>query len=138
LARVNPCGATLVDRPSRSNKLAVGDLDDVAIPDALASHALAMAAKAELREFPKSRRDRLQPVDVGLASSGRRRVPGLRREELATLARVSVDYYIRPEQGRDLTPPESVLDAPARALRLDDTQRAHLFALAMRNRGGRI
>jgi transcriptional regulator with XRE-family HTH domain len=89
-----------------------------------------MAPKAELREFLKSRRDRLRPADVGLSSGGQRRVPGLRREELAMLAGVSVDYYVRLEQGRDLTPSESVLDALARALRLDDTERAHLFALA--------
>jgi transcriptional regulator with XRE-family HTH domain len=89
-----------------------------------------MAPRAELREFLKSRRDRLRPEEVGLSSSGQRRVPGLRREELAMLAGVSVDYYVRLEQGRDLTPSESVLDALARALRLDDTERAHLFALA--------
>src|SRR6478752_4874346 len=89
-----------------------------------------MARKAELREFLKSRRDRLRPEDVGLASSGQHQVPSLRREELAMLAGVSVDYYVRLEQGRDLTPSESVLDALARALRLDDTERAHLFALA--------
>jgi transcriptional regulator with XRE-family HTH domain len=89
-----------------------------------------MAAKAELGEFLKSRRDRLRPEEVGLPSGGQRRVPGLRREELAMLAGVSVDYYVRLEQGRDLTPSESVLDALARALRLDDTERAHLIALA--------
>jgi transcriptional regulator with XRE-family HTH domain len=89
-----------------------------------------MAPKAELRDFLKSRRDRLRPEDVGLPSGGQRRVPGLRREELAMLAGVSVDYYVRLEQGRDLTPSESVLDALARALRLDDTERAHLVALA--------
>src|SRR5689334_15808909 len=89
-----------------------------------------MAPKAELGEFLKSRRDRLRPEDVGLPSGGQRRVPGLRREELAMLAGVSVDYYVRLEQGRDLTPSEPVLDALARALRLDDTERAHLIALA--------
>ena len=89
-----------------------------------------MAPKAELREFLKSRRDRLRPEDVGLPSGGQRRVPGLRREELAMLGGVSVDYYVRLEQGRDLTPSESVLDALARALRLDETERAHLIALA--------
>jgi transcriptional regulator with XRE-family HTH domain len=89
-----------------------------------------MAPKAELGDFLKSRRDRLRPEDVGLPSGGQRRVPGLRREELAMLAGVSVDYYVRLEQGRDLTPSEAVLDALARALRLDDTERAHLIALA--------
>ena len=83
----------------------------------------------ELREFLRSRRGRLSPAEVGLpVAGGRRRVPGLRREEVAQLAGVSVDYYVRLEQGRDLTPSESVLDALARALRLDDTERAHLIA----------
>ena len=94
------------------------------------SDTFAMAPKSDLGEFLKSRRDRLRPEDVGLPSRGHRRVPGLGREELAMLAGVSVDYYVRLEQGRDLTPSESVLDALARALRLDDTERAHLIALA--------
>lgn len=89
-----------------------------------------MAPKVELREFLKSRRDRLRPEDVGLPTGGARRVPGLRREELAMLAGVSVDYYVRLEQGRDLTPSDSVLDALARALRLDEVEHAHLRALA--------
>src|SRR6476619_1859930 len=94
------------------------------------SDTCSMARKSELSEFLKSRRDRLRPEDAGLPSDGQRRVPGLRREELAMLAGVSVDYYVRLEQVRDLTPSESVLDALARALRLDDTERAHLIALA--------
>jgi transcriptional regulator with XRE-family HTH domain len=88
-----------------------------------------MRRKGELREFLRSRRARLQPETVGLPASGYRRVPGLRREELATLAGVSVDYYVRLEQGRDLSPSDSVLDAIARALRLDGVERAHLYAL---------
>jgi transcriptional regulator with XRE-family HTH domain len=84
---------------------------------------------AELGDFLRSRRARLQPQDVGLPDYGRRRVPGLRREELAQLAGVSVDYYVRLEQGRDIQPSDSVLDAIAGALRLDDAERAHLFAL---------
>jgi len=88
-----------------------------------------MARKAELREFLRSRRARLQPETVGLPASGYRRVPGLRREELAVLAGVSVDYYTRLEQGRDLSPSDSVLDALARALRLEAVERAHLYAL---------
>jgi transcriptional regulator with XRE-family HTH domain len=84
---------------------------------------------AELGEFLRSRRARLQPQDVGLPDHGRRRVPGLRREELAQLAGVSVDYYVRLEQGRDIQPSDSVLDAIATALRLDDAERAHLFTL---------
>ena len=88
-----------------------------------------MTRKAELREFLRVRRARLRPEDVGIQSVGQRRVPGLRREEIASLAGMSVDYYIRLEQGRDLTPSPSVLDALARALRLDDTEREHLYSL---------
>src|SRR4029077_884100 len=89
-----------------------------------------MAAKPELAEFLRSRRARVQPESVGLDGSGYRRVSGLRREELAMLAGVSVDYYTRLEQGRDLTPSNSVLDSLARALRLEEVERAHLYALA--------
>ena len=88
-----------------------------------------MSGMAELGDFLRSRRARLLPSDVGLPDYGRRRVPGLRREELAQLAGVSVDYYVRLEQGRDIQPSDSVLDAIAAALRLDDAERAHLFAL---------
>ena len=84
---------------------------------------------ADLGDFLRTRRARLQPQDVGLPDYGRRRVPGLRREELAQLAGVSVDYYVRLEQGRDIQPSDSVLDAIATALRLDDAERAHLFTL---------
>ncbi|HEV3356229.1 MAG TPA: helix-turn-helix transcriptional regulator [Pseudonocardiaceae bacterium] len=77
-------------------------------------------------EFLRTRRARIQPEDVGLTGYGRRRVPGLRREELALLAGVSVDYYVRLEQGRSPSVSEAVLDAVSRALRLDETERAHL------------
>jgi transcriptional regulator with XRE-family HTH domain len=86
--------------------------------------------RRELGEFLKSRRARLRPDDVELSSFGRRRVPGLRREELAQLAGVSVDYYVRLEQGRAGQPSEGVLDALGRALRLDDTEWAHLHDLS--------
>jgi transcriptional regulator with XRE-family HTH domain len=92
---------------------------------------------AELGDFLRTRRARLQPADVGLPDYGRRRVPGLRREELAQLAGVSVDYYVRLEQGRDIQPSDSVLDAIATALRLDDTERAHLFTLVRPRRRAR-
>jgi transcriptional regulator with XRE-family HTH domain len=88
-----------------------------------------MASKAELREFLRTRRARLRPEDVGIQTTGQRRVPGLRREEIASLAGMSVDYYVRLEQGRDLTPSPSVLDALARALRLTDVEREHLYSL---------
>ncbi|MCX4703237.1 helix-turn-helix domain-containing protein [Streptomyces sp. NBC_01373] len=86
--------------------------------------------RAELREFLRSRRARLRPEDVGLPSSGRRRVPGLRREELAQLAGVSFAYYTRLEQGHGATMSAEVLDAVARALRLSGDEHAHLFRLA--------
>src|ERR1700754_1130933 len=76
-----------------------------------------MTRKAELREFLRVRRARLRPEDVGIQATGQRRVPGLRREEGASLAGMSVDYYVRLEQGRDLTPSPSVLDALAPARR---------------------
>jgi transcriptional regulator with XRE-family HTH domain len=83
-----------------------------------------------LGEFLRNRRGRIGPAEVGLPpGTGRRQTPGLRREELAALAGVSVDYYIRLEQGRDTNPGTGVLDALATALRLDDDERAHLYAL---------
>lgn len=84
----------------------------------------------ELGDFLRTRRARIQPVEAGLPEYGRRRVPGLRREEVAQLAGVSVDYYIRLEQGRGKHASDAVLDAVARALRLNDSERAHLYALA--------
>jgi transcriptional regulator with XRE-family HTH domain len=89
----------------------------------------------ELREFLRARRARVTPEDVGLpAEPGTRRVTGLRREEVARLAGVSVDYYVRLERGRSTGVSESVLDAVARALQLDDTARSHLVALAKPSR----
>jgi transcriptional regulator with XRE-family HTH domain len=82
-------------------------------------------------EFLRSRREQLQPGDVGLPDNGRRRTPGLRREEVATLAGVSIDYLVRLEQGRDTRPSPSVIAALADALRLDDEQRRHFSTLAM-------
>jgi transcriptional regulator with XRE-family HTH domain len=80
----------------------------------------------DLGEFLRTRRARVRPDDVGLPAGGRRRVPGLRREELAMLAGVSVDYYMRLEQGRTPAVSDAVLDAVSRVLRLDETERAHL------------
>ncbi|WP_063760786.1 helix-turn-helix transcriptional regulator [Streptomyces aureocirculatus] len=86
-----------------------------------------MDFRTELAAFLRSRRARLGPEEAGVRPfGGRRRVPGLRREELAQLAGVSVDYYVRLEQGRTQNVSDSVLDAVARALRLDDAERAHL------------
>ena len=90
-----------------------------------------MSDRGVLGEFLRNRRGRIGPAEVGLpAGIGRRQTPGLRREELAALAGVSVDYYIRLEQGRDTNPGTAVLDALAAALRLDDDERAHLHSLA--------
>ena len=90
-----------------------------------------LRGRIELRDFLRSRRARLTPEAAGLAPHpGGRRVPGLRREEVAQLAGVSVDYYVRLERGRNPHVSDAVLDAVARALRLDDVERGHLFALA--------
>src|SRR3954453_10311190 len=94
----------------------------------LLRHAVRMTTVAE---FLRARRDQLKPSDVGLPDSGRRRAPGLRREEVATLAGVSIDYLVRLEQGRDTKPSPSVIAALANALRLDDDQRRQLYTLAM-------
>lgn len=84
-----------------------------------------------MAQFLRVRRGRIGPDQVGLPIGPRpRRTPGLRREELAALAGVSVDYYTRLEQGRETAPSDSVLQALARALRLSDDEHAHLLALA--------
>jgi transcriptional regulator with XRE-family HTH domain len=86
---------------------------------------------AELGAFLRSRRDRIRPTDVGLPDGPRRRVPGLRREEVAQLAEASVDYYIELERG-GAQPSEQMAAALARALRLDADERDHLYHLAGR------
>jgi transcriptional regulator with XRE-family HTH domain len=90
-----------------------------------------MDAKRQLGEFLQTRRSQVRPQDVGLTEYGDlRRVPGLRREELAMLAGVSASYYSRLEQGLSLNASPEVLDAIARALRLNETERRHLHDLA--------
>ncbi|WP_031068581.1 helix-turn-helix transcriptional regulator [Streptomyces sp. NRRL WC-3742] len=84
----------------------------------------------DLGEFLQARRALITPQSAGLRGGGRRRVPGLRREELAQLAGISVEYYQRLEQGRARHPSEEVLDALAEVLRLDGVERAHLHVLA--------
>ncbi|GAA2458362.1 helix-turn-helix transcriptional regulator [Streptomyces glaucus] len=92
----------------------------------------------ELRQFLRARRARLTPQEAGLSPGPRiRRVQGLRREEVARLAGVSVDYYVRLERGRPLNVSDSVLDAVARALRLDPAEHAHLHALTRRQHSRR-
>ncbi|MEV0389818.1 helix-turn-helix transcriptional regulator [Nonomuraea sp. NPDC050643] len=84
----------------------------------------------ELAEFLRVRRARVTPVEVGLPGGGPRRTPGLRRQEVAQLAGMSIDYYIRLEQGRGPHPSKQVLNALARALMLTQDERAHLHHLA--------
>ncbi len=96
-----------------------------------------MDNQAEVREFLATRRAKISPQQAGVPQYGqRRRVPGLRREEVASLAGLSVDYYTRLEKGNLRSASESVLEAIARALQLDDAERAHLFDLAQAARDG--
>jgi transcriptional regulator with XRE-family HTH domain len=86
---------------------------------------------SELGKFLRARRERVRPAEVGLAPGvGTRRTPGLRREELATLAGVSIDYYTRLERGRETRPSPAVVDALAAALRLDEEETQYLHALS--------
>ena len=90
-----------------------------------------VAVKANaLGDYLRARREQVRPTDVGLVAGARRRVTGLRREELALLAGISSDYYLRLEQGRDKNPSAQVLDALARALRLDVKATEYLHQLA--------
>src|SRR5437764_10179694 len=86
----------------------------------------------ELAEFLRSRRARLSPEQVGFPRGLRRRTPGLRRTEVALLAGVSLEWYTRLEQGRDIHVSVQVLESLANVLQLDDNERAHLFLLALR------
>jgi transcriptional regulator with XRE-family HTH domain len=95
------------------------------------SYPRSVDARSEIREFLTSRRAKITPEQASLRTyGGQRRVPGLRREEVALLAGVSVDYYTRLERGNASGVSESVLEALARALQLDEAERAHLFDLA--------
>src|ERR1700734_4475250 len=94
------------------------------------STLVVVETKREIREFLTPRRAAITPEQAGLPSYGSRRVPGLRREEVAVLAGVSVPYYTRLERGDMNGVSQSVLQALARALELDDAERAHLFDLA--------
>lgn len=93
-----------------------------------------MDPRAEIREFLRSRRARITPEQAGLpVYGGNRRVSGLRREEVALLAGVSVDYYVRMERGNLAGASDSVLEALARALQLDEAEQEHLFDLARKS-----
>jgi transcriptional regulator with XRE-family HTH domain len=89
---------------------------------------------SKLGEYLRVRRERLRPDEVGLPAGARRRVPGLRREEVALLAGISAEYYLRLEQGRDRHPSEQVLDGLARALQLDADAETYLHELASSGR----
>jgi transcriptional regulator with XRE-family HTH domain len=89
-----------------------------------------MDDRRELGRFLKSRREAATPAECGVLTGPRRRVRGLRREEVSQLAGISVEYYVRLEQGRARGPSPEVLDALARTLRLDDVERGHLHDLA--------
>src|SRR5712691_4796520 len=84
-----------------------------------------------LAAFLRTRRARLQPVDVGLPTHNRRRTPGLRREEVAELANIGVSWYTLLEQGHDVHPSRQVLESLAQALRLTPAEEQHLFLLAL-------
>ncbi|MEI5131326.1 helix-turn-helix transcriptional regulator [Streptomyces libani] len=86
--------------------------------------------RQDLRDFLRSRRARVTPAEAGLPDGGRRRTPGLRREEVAVLAGVGASWYQWLEQGRDITVSPQVLDAVARVLRLSGAERRHLYVLA--------
>src|ERR1700681_4179002 len=91
---------------------------------------MADLSRSEFGDFLRSRRAKLKPKSVGLPDGRRRRAPGLRREEGAELAGIGVDWYIRLEQGRAVSPSVTTIDALARALRLSKVEHAHLRALA--------
>ncbi|QIG92599.1 MULTISPECIES: helix-turn-helix transcriptional regulator [unclassified Bradyrhizobium] len=91
---------------------------------------MATARQSELGDFLRSRRAKLTPKLAGVPVGRRRRTPGLRREEVAELAGIGVDWYIRLEQGRSVSPSATTIDALARALRLSKAEHAHLRALA--------
>src|SRR5215813_9047257 len=90
-------------------------------------------SKNQLGDFLRSRRERLTPKAVGLPPGRRRRTPGLRREEVADLAGIGVDWYVRLEQGRSVSPSVTTVDALARALRLSKAEHGHLRALTRRS-----
>jgi DNA-binding XRE family transcriptional regulator len=93
-----------------------------------------MTSGDALGEYLRLRRGQVRPEDIGLVPGPRRRVEGLRREELAALAGISADYYLRIEQGRNAHPSPQILDALARALRMDAAASAHLHQLARGSR----
>ncbi|WP_020668977.1 helix-turn-helix transcriptional regulator [Amycolatopsis nigrescens] len=102
----------------------------VRVPEQVSPRQTEQVRRQELAAFLRSRRERITPDQVGLPPAGRRRTPGLRREEVAQLAGVGVTWYTWLEQGRDINASEQVLEAIAGTLRLDPYERAHLYNLA--------
>lgn len=94
------------------------------------SESISRNRQGELGDFLRSRRERLRPEEFGFAAGRRRRIAGLRREEVAQLAGIGVDWYIRLEQGRAVSPSTTTVDALARALRLSPVEHLHLRSLA--------
>jgi transcriptional regulator with XRE-family HTH domain len=109
---------------------AASSVDGASSGVASSARTAGVTRRTELAAFLRSRRERISPEDVGLPAGGRRRTAGLRREELAQLAGVGVTWYTWLEQGRPIHASVQVLDAIARTLRLDATERGHLFRLA--------
>ena len=97
---------------------------------------MAKVMRNEIGDFLRSRRERLTPEAVGLPATSRRRTPGLRREEVAALAGIGVDWYIRLEQGRSVRPSASTVDALARVLRLSAVEHTHLRELTRNDERG--
>ena len=117
---------TLTSITATTDKAATIESDRPAAID----RAEAPERRRELAAFLRSRRERIQPDEVGFAPGGRRRTPGLRREEVAQLAGVGVTWYTWLEQGRDINVSSQVLEAISRTLRLDRLERNHLYTLA--------
>jgi transcriptional regulator with XRE-family HTH domain len=117
--------------PQRADQVTPVDLDAPPVRERAArQESQDDVRRHELAAFLRSRRERISPDQVGLPFSGRRRTPGLRREEVAQLAGVGVTWYTWLEQGRDIRASEQVLGAIAATLQLDPYERAHLFTLA--------
>ena len=124
-----PGSETSQHKDESADAFSTGPSDNGASPRIRETPASGARRRAELADFLRSRRAALQPADVGLSGGGRRRTPGLRREEVAQLAGVGATWYTWLEQGRDVRASLDVLEAIARALRLTQAERAHLILL---------
>src|ERR671912_730474 len=123
----SPCCSGVCQDPPRPHRRP----DSAAMLGGMGADRLASSGGTELGQFLRARRAQITPAEVGLPThQGLRRTPGLRREELATLAGISSDYYVRLERGKETRPSAQVIDALARALRLDSDEHDHLRSLA--------